>query len=182
MSAAEAEAPNTEANSGRLAVAREALRQVERELAAKHELAAALERRWGEFSGAALREYAQGLATAYKATLATLRNQMAQLEGLALATGAGRDERVMAECPGFRLCGHKHPQIPVSPRKDDIVSAVRQWVDLARAWGQDPRAEADKILKFEPAQEPGPDDIIYAEKTELERKIVDLEFKMKGKV
>jgi hypothetical protein len=107
---------------------------------------------------------------------------MAQLEGLSLATGAGRNERLMAEVPGFRLCGHRHPQIPVSPRGKDIGSAARQWQALARAWSADPRMDPEKILRFEPAQEPDVDDIIYHEKTELERNIVDLEFSTKEKV
>jgi hypothetical protein len=107
---------------------------------------------------------------------------MAQLEGLSLATGNGRNERLMSEVPGFRICGHDHPKLPISPRGSDIGAAVRQWQALIRAWSVDPRTDPEKILRFEPAQEPDVDDIVYAEKTDLERQIVDLEFSTKEKV
>jgi hypothetical protein len=159
-------------------VARAAIDKVEGDLAAQCELRAALESRWAEFSGAAIREYGKELAAAYGVTLVTLRNQMCQLEALDLATGGGRSARLMAEVPGFTIAGHKHAQIPVSPRREDIANAVRQWQGLARAWSRDVHAPAERVLNFEPAKEPDVNEVVYERKTALERQIVDLERKI----
>jgi hypothetical protein len=158
-------------------LARAALARLEAEIQSKQALLTCIEGRWGEFHNSALCETGQEIGKAYASTLATLRDQMAQLEGLDILCGAGRGGRLVASVPAFRSAGHKiagdHAIVALPA---EIGAAVGAWRALARIWSSDPRAPAAKHLRFGKHDPKAVDQTPYESLSPLERRARDIEY------
>ncbi|WOJ89854.1 hypothetical protein RZS28_00625 [Methylocapsa polymorpha] len=171
-------APSPSENTSELPIAREALAALDVEIGEKDLHLDQVAAKIAQHAKAAVREHAKALGDAYNVTLATLRDQTAQLAALSRLTGHGHGDKLVAEVIGFDIAGHPRDRLPMRIEELAIAAARKQWSSLAARWQADPRAAAE--LKFEGHDAAPREEVVYDRLSPLERQIVDIEFARKG--
>ena len=170
--AATAPAADSQNESRRLSIAKRAAIKLDSQIETLATRLEQLENQIPVQAKAALRELAADIGSEYAAAILRVRQLAIELEGLDVATGRGRDGRLVGELPGFAVAGHRYPVIPVAGRRDEISAAVNVWQAAERALLANPAKSP--ALRFDFNSESGPD-CSYDQLTSTERRIVDLE-------
>jgi hypothetical protein len=158
-------------NSKELEIARTALSRLDTEMASLEAQVESLGRRILATARRAVYEHGAAIRQSYEATVASMRDMLAQLVALDRLTANDHMERMVLEVPAFT---GPHPTIPVRIEESDIDSARRVWVELLVAWQRDPHAEID--LDFQPHDPSAAETMTYHDLTASERARVDREY------
>ena len=161
--------------SHRISVGTKALEHFDREIGEQEAHVNEIASYEAAFVHAALLEHARTeFAPKYQKAIEELYGAVMALETIDSLVGKGHDGRMVIELPGFDVASHEADMIPLVFLPSSMRDAIALWRKLATAWASNPRADAAKILRFEPRNPDEQDSTPYENRTDCERHIIDI--------